>query len=578
MARELKVSIGQCSEAGRKDVNQDFHGALVPAEPLLGAKGITVVLADGISSSSFGRIASESSVKSLLTDYYCTPESWSVKTSVQRVLAATNSWLYAQTRRSQYSYDKDKGYVCALSALVIRASSAHIFHVGDARVYRLSGNTLEQLTQDHRVVLSSEESYLGRALGISPQIEIDYQMLRVEAGDIFVLATDGVYEHVNPRFIASTIRGGLADLDRAASAIVANALEQGSPDNLTIQIVRVDEVSAGELDEVFGQALELPLPPLPEPRQTFDGYRIVRELHASSRSHIYLATDMETEELVALKLPSVDLRGDPAYLKRFMIEEWVARRLDSAHVLKPRSQTRKRNFLYVAMEFIDGITLRQWMIDNPRPDLETVRGIVEQIARGLQTFHRKEMLHQDIRPDNVMIDKTGTVKIIDFGSTNIGGVVEAAPSAEPDAILGTVQYTAPEYFLGEGGTTRSDIFSLGVITYELLTGRLPYGADAAKVRTKAHLRKLNYRSALDEHREIPAWIDDVLARAVHPDPNKRYDELSEFTHELRHPSERYLAASRAPLLERNPLLFWKATTLALFAVVLALLFVLFGKH
>jgi hypothetical protein len=98
------------------------------------------------------------------------------------------------------------------------------------------------------------------------------------------------------------------------------------------------------------------------------------------------------------------------------------------------------------------------------------------------------------------------------------------------------------------------------------------------VRTKAHLRKLNYRSALDEHREIPAWIDDVLARAVHPDPNKRYDELSEFTHELRHPSERYLAASRAPLLERNPLLFWKATTLALFAVVLALLFVLFGKH
>ena len=78
-------------------------------------------------------------------------------------------------------------------------------------------------------------------------------------------------------------------------------------------------------------------------------------------------------------------------------------------------------------EFIEGQTLKQWMIDNPKPDLETVRGIVEQIAKGLRAFHRKEMLHQDLRPDNIMIDKTGTAKIIDFGSTKITGVAEAAP-------------------------------------------------------------------------------------------------------------------------------------------------------
>jgi serine/threonine protein kinase len=271
-----------------------------------------------------------------------------------------------------------------------------------------------------------------------------------------------------------------------------------------------------------------------------------------------------------LKVPSIDLRGDPAYLKRFMMEEWVARRINSAHVLKPRDQSRKRNYLYVVMEFIDGQTLKQWMIDNPKPDLETVRGIVAQVGKGLLAFHRMEMLHQDIRPDNIMIDGTGTVKIIDFGSTRVKGVVEAAPSTNPDDILGTVQYTAPEYFLGESGSPRSDIFSLGVIAYQMLTGRLPYGAQVPKIRTKSQQRKLKYRSALDDNSEMPAWIDEVLKKAVHPDPYKRYEELSEFVHELRHPNKSYLAPR--PLIERNPQLFWKFLSVFLVLVIVLLLF------
>src|SRR3954466_5907979 len=127
MPLELKISVGKHSDKGRKEINQDFHGVLIPKEPLLSLKGIAVVLADGISSSNVSHIASESAVKSFLTDYYCTAESWSVKTSAQRVLAATNSWLHSQTRRSQYSYDRNKGYVCTLSAMVIKSTTAHIF-------------------------------------------------------------------------------------------------------------------------------------------------------------------------------------------------------------------------------------------------------------------------------------------------------------------------------------------------------------------------------------------------------------------------------------------------------------------
>jgi serine/threonine protein phosphatase PrpC len=569
MASDLTLSIGQFSDKGRKEINQDFHGALMPAQPLLGAKGVAVAIADGISTSRVSRVAAETAVKSFLDDYYCTSESWSVKTSAQRVITAANSWLYGQTRRGPGRDDADKGYVCTLSALIVKGATAHLFHVGDSRIYRLAGGTLEQLTEDHRIAVSREKSYLSRALGVNPQVEIDYVALKVEAGDVFLLATDGVYDYAEPRFMAETVVAHAGNLDHAAAAIVAEALKRGSDDNLTVQIVRVDAVPEGEAREVV--ASDLPLPPLLEAGQSFDGYRIVRELHGSSRSHIYLAVDIERDTAVTLKVPSIDLRGDPAYLRRFAMEEWIAKRVNSPHVLKAALPNRRRSFLYVVMEYVDGQPLAQWMIDNPRPDLETVRGIVEQVARGLQALHRMEMLHQDLRPANIMIDRTGTAKIIDFGSTRVAGIEDS----ESEAILGTVQYTAPEYFVGEGGTTRSDQFSLAVIAYQMLTGRLPYDAKVAQARTRARQKKLVYRSALSEERDIPAWIDGALRKACAVEPMKRYGELSEFVHDLRHPNRAFDTSEPVPLMARDPVFFWQAASAILAAAVIALLVRLF---
>ena len=135
-------------------------------------------------------------------------------------------------------------------------------------------------------------------------------------------------------------------------------------------------------------------------------------------------------------------------------------------------------------------------------------------------------------------------------------------------MLGTVQYMAPEYFLGEVANARSDQFSLGVIAYQMLSGRLPYGAEVSRARSRAAQRQLRYQSVLASDREIPAWIDEVLRRAVHPDPNKRYPELSEFVHELRHPNATYLSRTRAPLLERNPVAFWRGVALILGVLLL----------
>ncbi|HYD33484.1 MAG TPA: bifunctional protein-serine/threonine kinase/phosphatase, partial [Methylophilaceae bacterium] len=428
----------------------------------MSAKGIAIAVADGISSSDVSHIAAESAVTGFLEDYYSTSEAWSVRTSAERVLVATNSWLHAQTQQSQYRYDRERGYVCTFSAIVIKSTTAHIFHVGDARVHRVHKNYLEQVTHDHRVWTSAEESYLSRAMGGSPQLDIDYLALPLEIGDTFLIATDGVYEYVTRDFMASIVSSCADDLDTATVIIVDEAYKRGSGDNLTVQIVRIDELPSPEANELYQQLSELPLPPALEARMAFDGYRIIREIHCSNRSHIHLATDEDSGDLVVIKTPSVDMRNDPAYLERFLMEEWIARRLNNAHVLKPCKQTRKRSYIYLATEFIEGQTLAQWMIDNPNPSLETVRSLVEQIAKGLLAFHRLEMVHQDLNPNNLMIDATGTIKIIDFGATRVEGLREIATPIQQHNLLGSAQYAAPEYFLGDSGSTRSDIFSLGV--------------------------------------------------------------------------------------------------------------------
>ncbi len=569
----LSVETGQYSAAGRKPENQDFHGLLVPEGPALVHKGIALAIADGISSSPVAHIAAETAVKSFLSDYYCTSEAWSVKTAASRVISAANSWLAGQTRQA---VSRDRGYVCTFSALVLKGRQAHLFHAGDSRIWRLAGQSLEQLTEDHRVVVSQGESYLGRALGMAPSVEIDYLALDLRSGDIFVLTTDGVHDFLQAKVITAAINTS-DSLDSAARSVVEQALEAGSTDNLTIQIVRVTGVPDAAAPDLLAGEETLPPAAIPAVPGYFEGYRLLRNLHSSSRSHIFLAEDEATGRFAALKFPSMDLRGDSDYLRRFAMEEWIARRIASPHVLKAASYPQDRQTLFVATEFVEGQTLRQWMTDNPDPSLETVRGIVDQIARGLRAFHRKEMVHQDLRPENIMIDTDGTVKIIDFGSVRISGVMEAAPALDRADILGTHQYSAPEVFLGYLGTELSDQFSLGVIAYEMLTGRLPYGATVARATSERAQAALRYRSASALTQRVPDWVDGALCRAVHPVPGKRYEALSAFLEDLRRPNPAFSTTGFTPLAERDPVLFWQLVSAVLAVLCAVLFFKVFGN-
>jgi serine/threonine protein phosphatase PrpC/predicted Ser/Thr protein kinase len=564
-AKLLKVSVGQCSDAGRKPVNQDFHGLLIPTDAQLSAKGIAVAIADGISSSQVSQVASETAVKTFLSDYYCTSDAWSVKTSALKVLAASNAWLYAQTQNSPYRLDKDKGYICTFSAVVFKSNTAYVFHCGDTRVYRVLGGSLELLTQDHRRVVSEDVSYLSRALGMQSRLEMDHLELPIEPGDTYVLATDGVYEYVSDKAIAQAINRNEADLDALAAQLVDEALSAGSQDNLTLQIVRIDEVPAKLRDEVRQLLETLSPPPTLAPRQNFEGYTIIRQLHISSRSHVFLAGDTVTGESVVIKTPAAETRDNREHLETMLLEDWIGRRIDSVNVLRSIAPHSNQRYIYTVTEFVEGNNLWQWMLDNPLPAINEVRSIAEQIANGLRALHRLEIVHQDLRPQNIMIDSAGTVKIIDFGAAKVAGLAETCRRNE--GVVGTMQYSAPEYFLNFEGSSRSDIFSLGVIVYQMLCGELPYGNEVCRASTRQAQARLAYKPLALVRADLPGWVDYAITQALQIQPEKRYQEVSEFVYDLQNPNNRYLNKAKPPILERNPVLFWQVISAALLAVI-----------
>ncbi|OJX20303.1 MAG: protein kinase [Burkholderiales bacterium 68-20] len=569
----MKVTLGQHSLAKPGGPNQDFHGAMLPTGHARVARGIALAVADGIGSSRVSQVASSAAVRGFLEDYYATPDAWPVRRAAQQVLAATNAWLHAQNQRGPARFDKDSGYVCAFSALILHGHDLHLLHVGDARICRVHPQALEPLTEDHRLHVGAGQSYLARALGLHAHVEIDTRCWPAEAGALYLLATDGAHGHIDAPAVHAALHQHGDDLDAAARALCEHARAHGSTDDATVQLLRIDT-----LPEATGLGTLLPrdglrLPPALAPRMAFEGYTIVRALHVGARSHVHLATDDASGETVVLKTPAASAHEDAAFLDRFLLDEWVASRIDSPHVVRARAPRRPRGHLFAALEYVPGQTLAQWMVDHPRPALEEVRAIVEQVARGLQALHRRGMLHQDLRPANVVIDAQGTARIIDLASAHVPGLY-AADEARPMAIEGTLQYTAPEYLAGQGGDERSDLFSLAAIAYQMLAGQLPYGLQPARLRPGDDPRRLRYVPLAHHRPDLPAWLDAVLRKALHPQPARRQQAAAEFVHDLRAPGPDFHRRRAPPLAERDPVAFWQAVATLLGLAVIGLLGVL----
>lgn len=571
-AATLKISTAAVTDKGIKARNEDFVGALIPEGLQLTHKGVVAAIADGMSGSDAGHQASHCCVAGFLADYYSTPDSWSVKKAGQKILSATNSWLYSQ---GQQRYDSAKGMVSTLSILVLKSTTAHLFHVGDSRIYRLRRGNLEQMTRDHRVWVSEQKNYLNRAMGIEPRLEVDYKAFPLEKGDVFFMSTDGVHDFITEKSLKSLLQSN-SDLQEIAEQIVQHASDNKSDDNLSCQLLKVEQIPLAKEDELLRRYVNLPFPPPLEVGMMLDGYKIEEELHASKRTQIYRAFDTQTQTKVILKTPSVLYEDDTHYIEHFLHEEWAGKRVEHDNVLKILSSDRVKSCIYYVTEFIEGQTLRQWINANPKPYIREVRVLVEQIVKGLRAFHRMEMLHQDLKPENIMIDAAGRVKIIDFGSVKIAGITEMTPLDQADeGVLGTLNYTAPEYHLGMRGSVKSDLFSLAVITYEMINGALPYGGDMPEKPSKMNLAKLSYVPSFQKNSMVPVWIDGALKKGCSLAPQGRYEALSEFLYDLSNPNPLFLKDSaEMPLIERNPLKFWKGLCGLLFILNIFFLYLL----
>lgn len=563
--KKLKVTFGGYSAAGVKEQNEDAFSALSPKGQVRQLKGVVACLADGASCSENAQQASQMAVAQFIDDYFATPDSWLVRTAASKILSSLNAWLFHHGQ--QVSISKQNSFVTTFSSLIIKSNTVHLFHVGDSRIYRYRPQQrLELMTRDH-IQLSGGRSLLTRALGMDSHLEIDYQHEDLERDDIFILSSDGVHEFVSPAEIRQAIETG-DELELTAKNIVEHALASGSDDNVTCLIVRVDELPVSTLDEVHRQLTRLVIPPVMDIGAKIDGYEVKRVLHSGTRSHVYLVQHPDHNQPYVLKAPSPNFTDDAHYLEGFIREQWIGLRVDHASIMKVYPPTRDSRFLYLLAEYIEGQTLRQWMHDNSNVSLEKMREIVQGIVSGLRVLQRMEMIHRDLKPENVMLCNDGKIKLIDFGTVKVSGLSEITSPLKEEIPVGSVNYIAPEYLLQGLASQRSDLFSLGVMVYEMLSGRLPYSMEHVHRRRPKGISSWQYCSILDHNKHIPEWVDLALKKACHPALAERYAAYSEFVEDLSQPNMSLLNQSkRAPFIERNPIFFWKLSSLFLLLVV-----------
>jgi len=558
LAPTLRVDVGQFSSAGIKAVNEDAIAIRIPQGRTLVSKGIVAVIADGVSAAEAGKEASATAVTGFLADYYSTHDTWSVETSAGKVLNALNRWLFGQGQ--QYAA-AEKGHVTTFSALILKSATAYVFHVGDSRVYRIRGGEIEQITRDHTAALGSGQRFLARALGIDPHLDVDFHRLELQVGDCFLLTTDGVHEWLKPREILALVEQ-VAASDMRCQRLVEQALANGSNDNLSAQLVLVNEPGSPGQQDMLASVSQLPFPPPLAPGNIIDGWEVLREIQATSRSEVYLVKNTTDGSRAVLKAPSANFADDPAYIERFILEEWVGSRISSASVVKVIKPIRGKTFLYYLTEYVPGPTLGQLLKERTRLAVVDAQNIAVQAISGLRAFHRRDVLHQDIKPDNI-IYTDGGIRIIDFGSCQVAGVDEIHTRISRQQALGTRDYCAPEYLLNGPVSPKSDQFSLGVLLYELLTGNHPFGAAYHKCATEKDFARLAYTPAYRINSLVPVWLDGAIRRALSIDPALRYPALSEFAQDIQRPNPAFDSDRRLFSGGTSPHGFWKGLVVAL---------------
>lgn len=559
----LQVRVGFASDHGRRKANEDYVAAYLARGVQRVTRGVVAAVADGLGGHDGGREAAETAVRGFIDGYYQQIQTFSVERAAERTLAAINRWIHAQGRHDS----RLANMATTFTALILRGRQAHVVHVGDTRAYRLREGTLERLSQDHTLTHPDLSHGLYRAVGIENALRIDYTMRALMLHDRFLLCSDGVHGTLSERHLTDLLNTRAAP-DEDAQRVVHAALAAGSQDNATaliLDVIALPQTEQSELEHFIGA---LPLGPLPKVDDTVDGFKLTELLSDGRYSRLFRAHDLSEGRAVVLKFPHPRVTTEDSYRRAFVREAWIAERANSPWVgevleLAPGRQT----LLYSVMPYYAGETLEQRLQRPPKMALKEGVENGLKLAKAVYTLNRRQIIHRDIKPDNILLEPNGGLRLMDLGVAHLPGF----PEFPAEDVPGTPSYMAPELFIDSVGDERSDVYALGVTLYRMFSaGHYPYG-EIEPFSTPRFKR----RTPLNQHRsDLPAWLDATLARACAVDPTNRFADAMELAFELEHGLARGGAVTlnkKPPLYQRDPLRFWQVIALLLVAALIVAL-------
>ena len=557
---QLQTRIGFVSITGKRADNQDYVGTCVGDNRHSSLKGMVMAVADGVGGNKGGRQAAELTVRGFIEGYFGLPETLGVERTAGRALAAMNRWIHMQGRHDQFLENMSTTF----SALILRGRQAYVVHVGDTRIYRLRGQHLMRLTVDHTLSSPDLNHVLFRAIGLEEGLRIDYAVHSLEPHDRFLLCSDGVHGVLADRRIQPLLVQYAAP-EECAQAIVQAALDAGSQDNITALVMDAVGLPAVDQSDIETTIDALPIRELPNVGDEVDGFKLLGKISDGRYSRLFKAEEHAEKRRVVLKFPHPRVASEVAYRRAFVREAWIAARVLSPWIvgvvaLAPGRQTR----LYSVMPYYEGITLEERLKQPVKLALEEGVDIGIKLAKAVYALNRLRIVHRDIKPDNILLQEGGGLKLLDLGVARLPGFAEF----EENEIPGTPSYMAPEFFEGERGDDSSDVYALGVTLYRSLSGgHYPYGEVEPFSRPR-----FNKRTPLTQYRpDLPAWLDMLLTRAVAVEKSKRIGDAMEFAFELENGLAHGVgaAAPKQAFYELNPVLFWQVVALILALVLIA---------
>jgi serine/threonine protein phosphatase PrpC len=565
----FEIDIGFASLTGNKDINEDFCAAMLPERGYEGMGAIAAV-ADGVSQGGMGKEAAQTTVVSLLRDYYGTPQTWDTTVALDRIISSQNAWLAGMNQRRRPAMG-----MTTLTALVLRGQSYTLAHVGDSRAYLLRQGETLQMTHDHVVDHPDFAHQLVRAVGLEDRLVVDYEQGDLQVGDVFILLTDGVHGEVPARRLSSFVQDASAQV--ASESLVDAALKAGSRDNVSALVVRVLGLLDATLQDENRAAQSLPTPARLKVGDRLDGLDVVATVADNGINVICQVQDPRTKMLYALKALHPARAHDPDERTMLAHEAWLAKRMQSSraadnlvHIHEQLPGGQERSAFYLLYDWHGGETLQQMLERLRRFTPSQAVTVCMQALKALGRLHQQGVIHRDIKPSNLHQGEDGVLRVLDLGVALSG----REPASMRALHAGTPSYVNPEQWgfavkgaalgapAGKTGDApeelpdaQSDLFALGVTLYQLVTGKLPYG-EVLPYQVGRY-----YRDPVPPSRhnpEIPIWLDHVLLKAVARDKRQRFETAEEFLLALERGASRPLSAPQGtPLLQRDPTALWK---------------------